>query len=299
MKHGTIGKSLVAYCCYGMVAIALLSTGWLFPQTALAQGRGSAAPTRSELLATEIGILELVCGGPLTANERLQAAESVDIALSGNRAMTLKNFVPASNVLQKAAKDRDYAQSARQHIRFAVETTPPTPGLERADAIEAAIIRRHDPVVVLDRARHYLISENTLRDLNSNSAYYAQKLGLPAPSADFNNHLRAWIKANYQSSNANTVAILSEEPQNFMWLTDAFKSPRYKQAGIPTLRTKLTNESPAMRDVSLAIAVSTESRAIYAEVQRGMEDLKKTSSQTAGASAYGNLVQQSQGALWH
>jgi hypothetical protein len=262
------------------------------------------------LVAAEIGVLELVSGASLTPDERQQAAEAVDSAMRGNRTVFLRNYAIESKVLQRVSENsarivivdwnqssnrfeqQVYTRSIRQQLRYATETMTPTPGFERADAIETPIVRHHDPTVVLDSARKHIISEINLGYLYDASVWYAKTTGLPGPSADFKNHLRVWFKENYLNSNADVAAELCDEPQNFLYLTDSFKGPQHNEAAMRALRTKLEGEDQSTRDVSLAIAVSDASGTVYVKVQQALGRLKKTFAQASGAIGYGSLVQQ-------
>jgi hypothetical protein len=277
MERGDSRKSSIACLRFGFVALAsVLLTNSPIQGAAATQAAG-ATPTRADLIACEIAWDELVAGGPLTPDERQQVAEAVDLDIRANATAVLKGYARWSKVLQNAARDtarliiidaatspdrfdqENQTQTLRQQLRYAIETAPSLPGFERGDAIENAIIRRHDPTVLLDTARKHIVSELDLRFLYDASVWYAQRIGLSGPSADFKNHLQVWLKKNYQNLNAIDAESWSQAPQNFLWLANAFKKPENIEASRQHWRARLQVADASARDVTLAQAVANDS----------------------------------------
>jgi hypothetical protein len=251
MKSNSGKISVVCFLIVLMLALPLV-------KTSLARASGSA-PTRDEMVACEIALLELTTGGTqLTPDERRQAAEAVDSGMRGNSEVFLRNYAAAIQLLKRAAGDHVYAAALRQALRFNVETANSPAGLEQSYAIERQIIHTHDPTVVLDRNRKHIITESTLRDLYTESVWFAEKTSLPGPSADFKDHLRAWLKASYAGMYDELAESLANEPQNFPLLADIVNrsDPQERKAALQALRTKLEADAQPTRDEVLAGGVA-------------------------------------------
>jgi hypothetical protein len=233
---------------------------WLAnPLPARAEGRDQA-PTMAALVAREIAVLELAGGAtPLTPGERQRAAEAVASAARGNRAALLRNYAALTEPLQRAARDRAYAAGLRRVMRYAVEDNKPVPaGLEQTAAIERQIVLAHDPTVVFDPARQYVITETSLRDFRTASAWLAREWNLPPPTSDFTVHIRDWFQRSYLTSDPNLAQVLATQGESFFFVGPglAKADPKARETAIVRVRQQLQAADPVARDLGLATAVA-------------------------------------------
>jgi hypothetical protein len=214
----------------------------------------------SELVAREIAVLELAGGAtPLTSGERQQAAEAVASAARGNREALLRNYAALTEPLRRAARDRAYAAGLRRVLRYAVEDNRPVPaGLEHSAAIERQIVLAHDPAVVFDPGRQYIITETSLRDFRTASAWLAREWNLPPPSGDFTAHIRDWFRRSYLTSDKSLAQVLATQGESFFFVGPglAKADPKAKETAIAQVRQQLQAADPTSRDLGLATAVA-------------------------------------------
>jgi hypothetical protein len=221
-----------------------------------AQGAGNAKPTMAALVAREIAALELVDGGTqLTTDERRQAAEAVASAMRSNPKTWLQNDAIWSEPLKRAAQDRAYAAALRRSIRYGVEEGKPAPpGLEQAFVIERQIIHRHDPTIVFDPQRSLILTESSLRDLRTASEWLARQCNLPAPSENFTEHVRDWLRANFIKTDNKLALAVAIQGESFPFLAPALAGadPQRKEAALQQARLELQAADPTSRDLKLA-----------------------------------------------
>jgi hypothetical protein len=70
------------------------------------------------------------------------------------------------------------------------------PKLQATFDMEARIIKAHDPAVFFDRSRNILVTEQTLRVLQTASTWTAKMFQIPAPDDKFLDNVRQQIRGN-------------------------------------------------------------------------------------------------------
>ncbi len=256
-----------------MLALCIVAS----PLLGRAEGQATPAPTMDALIAREIALLELVDGGkPLSPDERAQAAEAVASAMRGNPTVWLRNDAIWVKSLQRADGDRSYAAALRRAARLTVEEAKPSPpGLEQAYAIEQQIIHAHDATVLFDPKRSHIITESTLRDLHTASAWFAEKAGVPGPSANFTDNVGTWLKANYAATDDRVANALANEAQNFPLAPHFFTrtDSKRREAVLQQVRAQFQTADTPERDVMLVVAVAIVAELCAEQSQHGPKPL--------------------------
>jgi hypothetical protein len=136
----------------------------------------------------EIALLQFLGGGsPLSSTEKQEAARIVDLAMHTAPQTWIRLDENGAKVLQQiAAGGPASAGDIRESGRLSSELGKSIdPKLQTTFDMEARIIKAHDPVVFFDRAHNLLVTEQTLRVLQTASTWTAKMFQIPAPDDRF------------------------------------------------------------------------------------------------------------------
>lgn len=155
-----------------------------------------AAPSDPGQAAREAIYLGACAGRPVDAAIRARSAE---IAALGDRLDPVawrKGDAAFAAAYAKIRNDPSALNRFRSACRVSIEFGPPTtPALAPAFDAERALVRTLDPTVMAEARTKSLVSEQTLLHLRAIAGLYAQRTGLPGPSARFLEVVRARLAA--------------------------------------------------------------------------------------------------------
>ena len=148
----------------------------------------AAGPDIGGVTQREIALLQFYGGGTkLTGQERQEAADMVQLEMQRAPQAEIAADADAAKLLRVLARaPAPLIALAREGGRLNAQLhNAVDPALQQQQALEARIIAAHDPVVVFDPAHKRLVSEQTLRVLQSADAFGATVFDVPKPGADF------------------------------------------------------------------------------------------------------------------
>jgi len=228
---------LGAACCFIAMVAYLLPAG--------AQNMLRPVPL-STLIDHDTQMLTFVCGGPLTAEEKHRFAAVITQQVRQNANFWYKTDAQVSQDLQEA---RNHPGTVRAEIwlkwRIAFA----------GDNVEGTrIAAAHDPVLVVDKERQLLITEQTLRSLREAANWVAQQTGRPKPDAQYIEKLRNTIMQQWRTWPKETLAALTGAVKDFPG-TVAYTMGDLPEAQRKEVFTQWANDGGAEPQRTLHMAV--------------------------------------------
>jgi hypothetical protein len=174
-------RPYVAALCAALVSIAASSIA------------ATAAEPDSAREANDFSAyLAFVADAPLTDADKQTVADQIRSDRNSNPEGVQQAHEMVVKFLASMPRLRPWELAEqREKVRYEFESVPPNPSTD--------IVKRHDPVVVLDRAHKRLISAATLNAWERASVWMARQLSIPEPGAQFVSGESAFLKAKYES----------------------------------------------------------------------------------------------------
>ncbi len=177
---------MTASLCYLIPRIrcSLLALVVLSPASALAQAAKQAPPPvhdLARLTQLDIGCLEFIVAAPLTSEERQQLAEAMRLTWqTDSERMAAAGGRMTAELAQDTKLSPENAEAMREAWRGAQVFPGPNP-MEPWSTTEKRVINAHDPIVAVDPAQKWSITERSLAVLRDAAAWTAEVVGLPGP----------------------------------------------------------------------------------------------------------------------
>jgi len=159
------------------------------------------------LIDHDMQLLEFLCGGSLTAQERQRFAAAITQQFREDRNLWYRNDVEVSKDL-RSIRENPGAISAEVWTKGRLSYA--STNVEGSRILEA-----HDPIVVFDRNRPVLITEQTLRSLRDAATWMAQHTGRPKPDARYIENMRNTIRQQWRTWPDDTLSALSFSVKDF------------------------------------------------------------------------------------
>jgi hypothetical protein len=181
--------------------------GWKRVLTKTSREDNSEPVPLSALIDHDTQLLEFLCGGSLTAEERRRFAAAITEQFREDPNLWYRNDVGVSKDL-RSIRENPGAISAEVWMKGRLSYASAT--VEGSRILEA-----HDPIVVFDSNRPVLITEQTLRSLRDAATWVAQHTGRPKPDAQYIEKMRNTIRQQWRTWSDDTLSALSFSVKDF------------------------------------------------------------------------------------
>src|SRR5215475_81183 len=183
------------------------SAGWKRVLTKTSREDNFEPVPLNTLIDHDTQLLEFLCRGSLTAEERRRFAAAISEQFREDPNPWYRNDVGVSKDL-RSIRENPGAVSAEVWMKWRLSYASAT--VEGSRILEA-----HDPIVVFDSNRPVLITEQTLRSLWDAATWVAQHTGRPEPDAQYIEKMRNTIRQQWRTWPDDTLSALSFSVKDF------------------------------------------------------------------------------------
>jgi len=180
--------------------------GWKLVLTKTSRENTFEAVPLNTLIAHDTQLLEFLCGGSLTAEERRRFAAAITEQFREDPNLWYSSDVEVSQDL-RSIRENPGAISAEVWMKWRLRYASAT--VEGSRILEA-----HDPIVVFGSNRPVLITEQTLRSLRDAATWVSQHTGRPKPDAQYIANMRNTIRQQWRTWPDDTLSALSFSVKN-------------------------------------------------------------------------------------